>query len=108
MKNLKLFESFTNEEENNFLVTKDNFKNYVLGPMNKILGNVPDNRETAKLGDIVLAVWYPDQEWYAVKLEKTSAENEDQIGLGFAGDGKCGTADTVYDIGGAYHCIVLK
>ena len=96
MKHLKIFEGYPD-------VPNDDakFKNHVING-SKPFKEIPDNRETAKEGDVAIAIWYPEEEWYAFKLEKLDD------GLGFSGANGIGETDTVYNLKDAYHAIILK
>ncbi|MCK9477544.1 MAG: hypothetical protein M0R46_16640 [Candidatus Muirbacterium halophilum] len=78
MKYLKKF-------ENNAEVVEDFFK------------NLPDNREKAEIGDVVMGVWFPNNEWHTFTVEELE-------------DGKLGGVDdsSAYFLEDAYHVIVLK
>lgn len=64
--------------------------------LDKFFKNVPDNREKAEVGDTVLGIWFPDEQWKMFIAEEL--END----LGTTDN------DTVYEIQNAYHIIVLK
>ncbi len=105
MKHLKMFEADDKYWQIN---SKDKFKNHEINVEISMLKGLPDNRDKAKEGDIAIAIWFPDEKWYAFKVEKLGDAEEDTMGLGFGSDDKVGIPGTVYDLGLAYHVIVLK
>lgn len=96
-------------DDTNDIVTINNFKNHVLPDHKEALfRGIPDNRSEAKEGDIALGVWFPNETWFAFKIEKLNTKGEPSMGLGFASSKGVGTDNSIYDIGDAFHIIVLK
>ena len=76
--------------------------------------DLPDNREVAQVGDQCVAIWFNEDTYHLFTIEDLKYADDDQevseddpdevkrMGLGFDSE------DTVYDIGFAYHAVVLK
>jgi len=65
---------------------------------------LPDNRNTAKVGDTCIAIWFNEPTWYKFKIEdlEPKYKGDCEMGLGFIDD------IVAYDIGLAFHVIVFK
>lgn len=79
------------------MATEEKLEAYIATPeFARVLTEMPDSRDSAGPGDVVAALWFPDQNWYIGVLE------DGEAGLGFVID------DISWgDLEGAHHAIVL-